>query len=133
MHGLPASSLCVCVGPPLYANDGSSIRIEGISRLLAPVSTNPELEPMALKFTLTVPRLEMSGAEPATLPETIVLSTEIMPVPAPPAMPPPLPPAALAVIVLFCTTSVPLKEASAMPPPSDDDLPPEMVLLRTVI
>jgi hypothetical protein len=87
---------------------------------------------MPLVFTLTVPELEMSGADAFVFPDTMLLSTEMFPLPER-AMPPPLVPAVFPVMVQFCTTRVPASAfAMRMPPPLNPVELPEMVLLRTV-
>src|SRR3954468_6685033 len=120
------------VGPPLNAS-APSLRFVPVGRLLPPASVNPAVLPMALNDTVTEPEHEISGAEPPALPETMLLCTEMVPVPDVRAMPPPPgAPAVLAVTVQFWTASAPVKFASTRPPPAPAAVLLEIVLLRRV-
>src|SRR5262249_61822493 len=99
-------------GPPLLPR-APSRRLAPKGRLLplVPDGVYPVPLPMALKFTLTVPALKMSGPMALLFPETMVLAMVMVPVPLTRPMPPPPCPeavllAVLPVMVLSWTSTV---------------------------
>src|SRR5947207_3804353 len=114
----------VLVGPPLSPSDPSS-RFAPTVRLLPllPERVNPVVLPTALKFTLTVAVLWMSGPLVLVLPDTTELATVTVPVAVfSTAIPPPpdpdiVPAAVFPVIVLLVTTIDPDPLVSAIAPP----------------
>src|SRR5262249_51339507 len=136
--GLAGLSAMVWVGPPLLAS-GWRFRLTPKGRLL-PLDgdgVKPGALPMAVELTLAVAGLVRFGAAVLVLPETIEVTIVIgaaltdweMP---PPPWPAAVPLAVLPVMVLFCTSSVPVKLWIATPPPLRPAVLPEMVLLRIV-